>query len=153
MNTPLRTLEDYELFLYELPDRFPSIRRSTATFIRRGASLARIAGELLFDHGIRLDVRERVLYDRLSVVIDSYGYEIWRGEEKLYWYDSQPHPDDPLLQSTPPHHKHVPPDIKHNRMPAPEMSFTRPNLPWLIREIGAIIEQIEREPKPESPEV
>jgi len=31
--------------------------------------------------------------------------------------------------------EHVPPDIKHNRIPAPEMGFTRPNLPVLIREI------------------
>jgi len=31
--------------------------------------------------------------------------------------------------------KHVPPDIKHHRVPAPELSFTRPNLPVLIAEI------------------
>jgi len=34
-----------------------------------------------------------------------------------------------------PHHKHMPPDIKHHRVPAPEMSFTRPNLVVLIQEI------------------
>ncbi len=38
-------------------------------------------------------------------------------------------------QSTHPHHKHVPPDIKHNRIPAPGLSFTQINLPFLIREI------------------
>jgi hypothetical protein len=27
------------------------------------------------------------------------------------------------------------PDIKHHRVPAPELSFTRPNLPFLIEEI------------------
>lgn len=135
MNNPLRTPEDYELFLYTLTEQFPSVRRSTVTFVRRGASLARIAGELYFDHDIRLVVRERVLYDRLPAIIDWYGYEVWRGEEKLYWYDSQPHPDDPLLQSTHPHHKHLPPDLKHNRKPAPELSFTQPNLPLLIQEI------------------
>ncbi len=139
MNNPLRTPEDYELFLYTLPEKFPSVRRSTVTFIRRGASLARAAGELYFDHDIRLVVRERVLYDRLPIIIDWYGYEVWRDEEKLYWYDSQPHPDDPLLQSTHPHHKHIPPDPKHNRIPAPELSFTRPNLPVLIQEIIDLI--------------
>jgi len=41
-----RTLEDYELFLYTLAERFPAVRRSTITFIRRGLSLARVAGEL-----------------------------------------------------------------------------------------------------------
>ena len=139
MNDPLRTPEDYELFIYTLIERFPSIRRSTVTCVRRGASLARVAGELYFDHEIRIVVRERILYHRLPVVIDWYGYEVWQGENKLYWYDSQPHPDDPSLQSTHPHHKHVLPDIKHNRVPAPGMSFTRPNLPVLIREVEALV--------------
>jgi len=144
MSNPLRTLEDYELFLYALAQQFPSVRRSTVTFIRRGASLARVAGELHFDHGIRLVVRERILYYRLPAVIDGYGYEVWQGEAKLYWYDSQPHPNDPALQTTHPHHKHVPPNIKHNRIPAPEMSFTQPNLPVLIWEIESLIERIKR---------
>lgn len=135
MNNPLRTPEDYELFLYTLTEQFLSVRRSTVTFVRRGATLARIAGELFFDSDIRLVVRERVIFDRLPVMIDWYGYEVWQGAEKLCWYDSQPHPDDPLLQSTHPHHKHVPPDMKHHRIPAPGMSFTQPNLPMLIREI------------------
>jgi hypothetical protein len=135
MNNPLRIPEDYELFLYTLVEQFPSVRRSTVTFIRQGASLARVAGELYFDNNTRLVVRERVLYNRLPITIDWYGYEVWRGKEKLYWYDSQPHPDDLLLQSTHPHHKHIPPDPKHNRIPAPEMSFTQPNLPVLIQEI------------------
>lgn len=150
MSNPFRTPEDYALFLYELADQFSSVQRSTVTLIRRGASLARIAGELSFDQNIRLVVRERVLYNRLPLVIDGYGYEVWRGEEKLYWYDSQPHPDNPVLQSTHPHHKHVPPDIKHNRIPAPEMSFAQPNLPVLIREIESLIEKIKQESNPKS---
>jgi hypothetical protein len=70
MSDPLRTLEDYELFLYTLPERFKSIRHSTVT-----------------------------------------------------------------LASTHPHHKHILPDIRNHRVPAPEMSFTRPNLPSLIAEV------------------
>jgi len=142
MSKPLRTSEDYELFLYALTDQFPSVRRSTVTLIRHGATLARVTGELYFDGGVRLVVRERLVYHRLPVVIDWYGYEVCRGNEKLYWYDSQPHPSDPALQSTDPHHKHIPPDIKHHRIPAPEMSFTQPNLPKLIREIEALINEI-----------
>ena len=142
MSNPLRTPEDYELFLYTLIERFPEVHRSTMRFIRRGSSLARVAGELYFDQDVRLVVRERVVYHRLPMVIDWYGYEVWQGAEKLYWYDSQPHPDEPLLQSSHPHHKHVPPDIKHNRIPAAEMSFIHPNLPVLIREIEELIERI-----------
>lgn len=139
MTDPLRTPEDYELFLYSLSERSPSVRGSTLTLVRRGYSLARVSGELHFDRGFRLVVLERLVFDRLPVLIDSYGYEVWKADEKLYWYDPQPHPNDPGLQSTHPHHKHVPPDIKHNRIPAPSMSFTRPNLPELIREIEELI--------------
>jgi hypothetical protein len=135
MNNPLRTADDYELFIYEIKDRFPSVRRSTLTFVRRGSSLGRVAGELHFDRDIRLVVRERIVYDRQPAVIDSYGYEVWKGSEKLYWYDSQPHPNEQILKSTHPHHKHVHPDMKHHRVPAPLMSFSSPNLPELIREI------------------
>jgi hypothetical protein len=46
-----------------------------------------------------------------------------------------PHPHIPALQSTHPHHQHVPPDIKHNRIPAPGISFTKPNLLHLIAEV------------------
>ncbi|MCA9918963.1 MAG: hypothetical protein KC445_13470 [Anaerolineales bacterium] len=85
MNNPLRTPEDYELFIYSLPKNFPSVQKSTVTFIRKGASLARVAGELFFGHDIRVVVRERLTYSRLRVQIDWYGYEVWQGSEKLYW--------------------------------------------------------------------
>lgn len=140
----LRTPEDYELYLYSILEQFNSVQSSTVTFVRRGDSLARVDGELYFDHEIRLVVRERIVYDRLPAVIDSYGYEVWRGDEKLYWYDSQPHPDDESLQSTHPHHKHIPPDIKHHRVPAPSMSFDSPNLPALIEEIEKMLAKIDQ---------
>ena len=147
MSNSLRTSEDYELFLYTITDQFPSVRRSTVTLIRRGATIARVTGEIYFDSNVRLVVRERLVYNRLPVVIDWYGYEVWRGDKKLYWYDSQPHPSDPDLQSTNPHHKHIPPNIKHHRIPAPEMSFTHPNLPALILEIEAFINEIREQSK------
>lgn len=50
MANPLRTSEDYELFIYTIAEQFPSVRHSTLTFVRRGASLARVSGELYFDH-------------------------------------------------------------------------------------------------------
>jgi len=143
MNNALRTPEDYELYLYTIKEKFPSILHSTLTFVRRGSSLARVAGELQFDNQIRLVVRERIIFDRFPAIIDWYGYEVWQEDKKLFWYDSQPHPDDPELQDTHPHHKHIPPDIKHNRIPAPEMSLTHPNLEKLIKEI----ESIQKTPK------
>jgi len=144
MINALRTPEDYELFIYTLSAQFVAIRSSTVTLVRRGSSLARTSGEIYFDHEIRLVIRERLLYNRLPMIIDEHGYEVWRGTEKLYWYDSQPHPNDATLQSTHPHHKHIPPDIKHHRIPALEMSFDRPNIPYLIEEIEKLIESIEQ---------
>jgi len=93
-------------------------------------------GEVSFANGLRLRMREELDFD--AGLITAYGYEVYRGDEKLYWYDDFPHPNDPTLAATFPHHKHVSPDIKHNRIPAPEIEFTRPNLSVLIREIGEI---------------
>ena len=138
MSDPFRTPEDYELFLYTLVERLSVISRSTLVFVRVGASMARVSGELFLQNGIRISIRERVVFDRLPLLIDGYGYEIWREDEKIYWYDSQPHPNDPVLQSTHPHHKHIPPDIKHNRIPAPEIKFNQPNIPWLVEEAGKL---------------
>jgi hypothetical protein len=45
------------------------------------------------------------------------------------------YPHHPELASTHPHHKHVPPNIKRHRIPAPGLSFTEVNLPFLIDEV------------------
>ncbi len=92
-------------------------------------------GTVTFAKDIRLEVAEVVDFDAGHLEIVQYGYVVRQGEERLYWYDSQPHPDDPSLAATDPHHKHVPPNIKHHRLPAPSLTFTRPNLPLLIAEI------------------
>ncbi|MCK4763951.1 MAG: hypothetical protein KAW12_17245 [Candidatus Aminicenantes bacterium] len=47
--------------------------------------------------------------------------------------------NNPTLAGTHPHHKHIPPDIKHHRIPAPNMSFDRSNLPVLIKEIEELL--------------
>ena len=75
MKDAFRSSADYELFLYSLPERYPSIRHSTVVFVRRGVSLAHVAGEVFFDCQYRLVVRERVSYNRLPIAIDDYGYE------------------------------------------------------------------------------
>lgn len=132
------TLEDYELFIYALQDQYPGIRWSTLTVIRQASDVATVEGTLYFDGGIRLQVLEVVRFDVIPPRLTRYGYEVWRESVKLYWYDPQSHPNDPTLASTQPHHKHIPPDIKHHRIPAPELSFTEPNLPFLIREIETL---------------
>ncbi|MBC8446671.1 MAG: hypothetical protein H8D78_02885 [Chloroflexi bacterium] len=127
------SLEEYELFVYSIPDTFPGVEHSTLVVIRLGAGKAIVEGEVAFARGIRLRVFEAINFN--AGVIRRYSYEVYHGEEQLYWYDSWPHPHIPELASTHPHHKHVPPDLKHTRVPAPELSFEKPNLLFIIEEI------------------
>ena len=127
------TLLDYELFIYALQDDYPSIRISTLTVIRQASDVATVEGDVFFHHDLRLRVLEVVRFDLIPPRLSRYGYEVWRGGKKLYWYDSHPHPNDPSLAATHPHHKHVPSDIKRHRIPAPGLSFTEPNLPFLVQ--------------------
>lgn len=131
-DTSLNSLTDYSRFVAELLHR-PTVVRSTVRVWSDSPYTGIAEGEVFFSNGIRLRLREELDFD--AGIITSYGYEVYRGLERLYWYDDFPHPKDPNLASTFPHHKHVPPDIKHNRISAPEISFNRPNLPVLIREI------------------
>lgn len=130
-----QSLRSYEDFLYDLPSLYPSIVYTTLVVIRHSARQATVTGEVAFADAYRLVVSERLDFADQVIRIRHYGYEVWHGKEKLYWYDSQAHPNDPTLAATHPHHKHVPPDIKHNRIPAPGLSFTQPNLTFLIQEI------------------
>lgn len=155
MPEPLSSPSAYAAFVHTLPERYPSIQHSTLVYIPSGALFGRIEGMLFFVTAIVLCVQEYLNFE--LGVIEGYGYEVSRPQlsteaanlpiasvyckatypdkNKLYWYDSFPHPNHPSLARTHPHHKHVHPDIKHNRIPAPELSFTVPNLPFLIEEI------------------
>lgn len=128
----LKSLSDYTHFIAELLSR-PNIKISTVTVWSDSPYTGVVEGEVVFTNGLRLRVREEIDFD--AGIIISYGYEVYRDEERLYWYDDFPHPNDPTLASTTPHHKHIPPDIKRHRIPAPNLSFAQPNLPTLIQEI------------------
>ena len=132
---PLNSLSDYSRFVAELLGR-PNVQSSTVSVWSDSPYTSVAEGEVFFTNGLRLRMREEVDLD--AGLIISYGYEIYRGEDRLYWYDDFPHPNDPTLAPTMPHHKHIPPDIKHHRVPAPNMSFSRPNLPALIQEIESL---------------
>lgn len=132
---PFQSLRDYEEFVYTLKQSFPFITETNLVVARRGKRIATLQGEILLENGCRINVKERLSFDEGPVVIEDYGYEIWHKEKRVAWYDSQPHPQDPSLASTHPHHKHIPPDIKHNRIPAPNMSFERPNIGVIISKL------------------
>ncbi len=132
---PLKSLSDYSNFVAALLSR-KNVKSSTVIVWSDSPYTGIAEGEVIFVNGLRLRMREEVDFD--AGIIMSYGYEVYRGDERLYWYDDFPHPNDPALASTMPHHKHIPPDIKHNRVPAPGISFEHANLPALINEIEEI---------------
>jgi hypothetical protein len=117
-DNPLKSLTNYSRFIAELLNRL-TVEHSTLTIWSDSPYTGVAEGEVHFIKGFRLRVREEL--DFSEGIIASYG--------------DFPHPNDSNLASTYPHHKHIPPSIKHNRIPAPEISFTQCNLPMLIREI------------------
>jgi hypothetical protein len=134
---PFQSLNEYERFIYTLSSQYTAVRRSTLTLIRRGKGTAIVRGDIEIN-SYRLVIREVLSFALESGRLLDYGYEVWQGNEKLYWYDPQPHPHIPELALNHPHHKHIPPDIKHHRIPAPQLTFNQPNLPFLIAEILAL---------------
>lgn len=133
----LSSLYEYGRFVvYTLRDRFPTIKGSDLVLIPMGPTLGTLRGTLDFDNDITLRVIEQIDFE--AQTIEHYSYTVSQGDEKLYWYDSQPHPNDFSLAITFPHHKHIPPDIKHNRILAPGIRFDESNLPFLIEEIERI---------------
>jgi len=132
---PLGSLPAYSRFVTETLYQ-AQVERSTLRVWSESRHTGVAEGEVWFPNGIKLRLREELDFD--ASLITAYGYEVYRGAERLYWYDDFPHPHDPTLAATFPHHKHVPPDIKHHRIPAPELRFDIPNLPALIQEIQAL---------------
>lgn len=133
----LSSIEQYSEFVYGLVDTYPSVVQSQLVLSPRGVTIGVLERTIKFKGEILLRVFERLDFSQQRIVY--YSYEVRQGDEQLYWYDPWPHPDDPSLIDTHPHHKHVPPDIKHHRVPAPNLSFTAPNLPALIEEVEATL--------------
>lgn len=146
----------YASFLHNLPTCYPFIHSSSLVYIPLGTQVGKSMGMVLFADHLILCVQEFLNFE--LQVIEGYSYEVSRSlipltelpsakdycrasypnKEKEYWYDSFPHPHDLTLAMTHPHHKHIHPDIKHHRVPAPELTFTAPNLPFLLEEIARV---------------
>lgn len=133
MTNSFNSISEFEFFIYGIKDKYPEINVSKLIFQRLGRTIGELLGEIEFDNDIKLKISERI--DFLDNMIESYSYEVYQGKDIIYWYNPQPHPDDPLLTITFPHHKHIHPDIKYHRVPAPGLGFTKTNLSFLIEEI------------------
>jgi len=130
---PITDFHTYGKLIYSLQKRYASIRRSTLVLATIGPTLAKLEGQVIFENDVVLDVWELVDFEARK--IRNYSYEIYHADEKIAWYDPFEHPHIPELASTYPHHKHILPDLRHTRIPAPGISFEQPNLPTLIEEI------------------
>jgi hypothetical protein len=133
----LKSYGEYARLIFSLLADRGTVESHTLAVYTVSQTVGITRGQINFRSGHRLRVFEHV--DFAAHRILKYFYEVTYEGESLWWYDPMPHPDVPELQSTHPHHKHIPPDIKHHRIPAPEMSFTAPNLPHLIEEVEAAI--------------
>jgi hypothetical protein len=128
---PLPESHVYESIIYGLQNEFQEIASSTLRVYSTSASAGTLKGEVALKNGLRIRAVE--VLDFGAGVIRKYSYTIYRGDQKIRWYDPQPHPENKALAATFPHHFHEDPDIKHNRKPAEGISFESPNLPVLIK--------------------
>ena len=128
--------EAYERLLYALPHAYAQIAASSLHLYPNSPTTCFIRGSIWFHNGLELRVFEYL--DLSDGELLDYSYTVFHGAERIRWYDAQPHPEIRELAATFPHHLHELPDIKHNRRPAPGISFTEPNLPPLIADTTSI---------------
>jgi len=133
MSAPLDDIASYSALVYALTERHPFVTSSTLALVPIGATLAKLEGRIECRGGIHLEVWE--LIDFAAKRIRTYSYEVYRGDEKICWYDSWEHPEIPALATTFPHHKHIQPSLRDNRVPAPGISFESPNLDVVLEDI------------------
>lgn len=78
---PLASLRAYSQFVAELLDQ-PFVTSSTITIWADSPYTGIAEGEVFFANELRLRMREELDFD--EGIIISYGYEVYRGEERLY---------------------------------------------------------------------
>jgi hypothetical protein len=128
----LSSLSEYERFIYGLQESHLEVVSSTLRLFSTSALTAMLEGELRLRNGLEIRVIE--ILDFKEKRIRNYSYAVYRDSEKIRWYDPQPHPENADLAATFPHHYHEMPNIKHNRQPAPGISFLSPNLMAVIED-------------------
>jgi hypothetical protein len=122
MSLPSRP--EYEALVYGLLDAYPEVIGSTLRLYSTSALTATVEGSLHLRNGLELRIVEAL--DFKSGCIRRYSYTVYRSGEKIRWYDSEPHPEDPRLASTFPHHLHEPPDTSTGSV---QTSSTTADLP------------------------
>ena len=123
--------EDYELFLYTLASSFPRYSFN-AYFARLGSSLARVSGELSLITTFVWSFAYVSCNDRSPMLLTGMDTRCGRRRRSCSGMILSLIRTEPALQSTHPHHKHIPHISSTIVVRRPTMSFSRPNLPELI---------------------
>lgn len=79
--SPLGSLSDYSLFVAQELDR-SSVERSTVTIWSESPYTGIAEGEVFFNEGFRLRIRQELDFD--ARLITSYGYEVYKEEQRLF---------------------------------------------------------------------
>jgi hypothetical protein len=132
--SPLANIASYSQHVHSVHERFPFIASSTLRVVPMGATLARVEGRVECSGGVALEVWELVDFNEHR--LRSYSYEVFLRSEKFCWYDHWPHPELPELAATFPHHRHLPPNLRDNRLPASGIGFDHPNLDVVLADIA-----------------
>ena len=104
---PFPSRAEYEHLIYTLPYSHPDVVSSSLRLFTVSGGTAMVRGSVYFRNGLELRVVEVV--DFVAGHISDYGYTIFRGPERICWYDPQAHPEIAELRATFPHHRHEPP--------------------------------------------
>ncbi len=136
-NERMSHFHNYAELIYSLPEYYPIIQHSTLSLMSIGTTLAKLEGQLFFEHDMTLIVWE--LIDFWGGQIRGYSYQLRQADSVVAWYDALEHPTLDPAQPNYPHHKHVPPDIQHQMLPVPHMSFDKPNVPFLGEEVMRMV--------------
>ncbi|MEZ4712291.1 MAG: DUF6516 family protein [Caldilineaceae bacterium] len=103
----------YESFLYRIRELHPEVLSSTLHLYSTSALTAIVRGQLHLTNNVVIRIVEVLDFKKQQII--NYSYTVFRNDTRIRWYDPQPHPENPALAETFPHHFHTDPDIKHNR--------------------------------------
>jgi len=81
----LSSIEAYSQAIYAALDSAAFVRRHTVRIYSRGAWIGVLEGQIEFDQRLVLRVFERMDFARQRIMV--YSYEVWQGQQQLYWYD------------------------------------------------------------------
>ena len=80
---------EYETLLYSLPEQYANVvASSTLKLYTNSATTSFVRGNVHFRNGLELRVFEYL--DLTDGEIFNYSYAVFRGDEKICWYDPQP---------------------------------------------------------------